>query len=471
MNENPHPSARNPSIFISYRRADTEGHAGRLSDSLKEHFGGRVHVFMDFEAIPVGEDFVKVIQDAVGSCNALVALIGSQWLTVTDAKSGKRRIDNERDHVRAEIVSALRRNIRVIPVLVQGAVMPSEEDLPDDLKPLAYRNALEVSSKRWDYDVRTLISALESSLPARARLLKWVAGLPRSAAVIGVIVVAALSLFVAQQIRTAYFQPAPTPTPTPANGNAAANANGEPAPSPQPSNANAPTPGGEKLANANANANTNAGVNTNANANDGRRGGNDAGGDDLMALSSVISDLNPAVVRIGVVSADGAQFYSTGFIVTRAGHILTADYVAGQRPGGGGAARYSVKLRDGGEHAASLVNVSADAGLAILKIEPGSYKTIGFADADPAAKGRVVVLGAIGGGEVIPVFGTVRGKSGRFIEVVYDVSGGAAGGGGGPVLNTRGEAVGVSHSSNMTLRQCIPGSAARSYLRSQGITQ
>jgi hypothetical protein len=165
MGENSHPAAQPPNIFISYRRADTEGHAGRLSDDLKERFGERVRVFMDFDSISAGEDFVKVIHDAVGSCHALIAMIGRNWLTVTDAKTGKRRLDSTNDHVRVEVASALKRNVRVIPVLVQGATMPSEDELPDDLKPLAVRNALEISSARWDYDVERLIQVLEKVLP------------------------------------------------------------------------------------------------------------------------------------------------------------------------------------------------------------------------------------------------------------------------------------------------------------------
>jgi hypothetical protein len=441
MSKKPHTSAQTPSVFISYRRADTEGHAGRLSDSLKEHFGERVRVFMDFEAIPAGEDFVKVIQDAVGSCHALVAVIGRQWLSVADAKTGTPRLANPRDHVRAEIASALKRGVRVIPVLVQGAAMPAEEELPEDLKPLANRNALEVSGSRWEYDVQTLVRALESSLPAstapedppRARggLAALVAGIPLPFKVVaGLVAAAALVLLVAQRDRTPPVTPRGAETPTP---------------------------------------NVNAGA---ATPNGAVEGGGEAGGEDLMVLSSVISNSSPAVVRINTTSADGTQSYSTGFIVTREGHILTADYVAAPpRPGAQGAARHSVTMRDGSAHAASLVNVSADAGLALLKIGPGDYRTISVAEADPAPRARVVVLGAIGGGDVVPVFGTVRGTSGKFLEIVYDVSGGSAGGGGGPVLNSRGEAVGISHSATATVRQCVSGSVARGYLRAQGITR
>jgi hypothetical protein len=331
----PHPPDKTPSIFISYRRADTEGHAGRLSDGLKEHFGARAHVFMDFEAIPAGEDFVKVINEAVGSCQALVALIGRQWLTVTDAKTGRRRLDNERDHVRAEIATALRRGVRVIPVLVQGAVMPAEEELPDDLKPLASRNALEVSGSRWNYDVQTLIRALEQSLPARARsksgLVGWFAARPRHKA--GVIIVTALVLLALSVpatlwVRTRFDMPTPTPTPSPvANGNRngeVSNANGAPTATPAGSNTNAST------------ANNN-GSETNTNAGD------------VTSFSAVVVDNTPAVVRVTAVAPGGQTTTGTGFIVTGAGHILTADYVLRSELRGSRPARYTVRSSDGSE--------------------------------------------------------------------------------------------------------------------------
>lgn len=157
--------AEAPGIFISYRRADSEGHAGRLCDDLKTHFGDRVRVFFDVEDIPIGVDFTKAIAEAVGSCAALIAVIGRQWLTVADEKTGKRRIDKDGDHVRIEVATALARDVRVIPALVQGASMPGEDDLPGDLKSLALRNAKEISSTRWEYDVQQLIKALEKILP------------------------------------------------------------------------------------------------------------------------------------------------------------------------------------------------------------------------------------------------------------------------------------------------------------------
>jgi hypothetical protein len=149
------------SIFISYRRRETAGHAGRLYDGLVEHFGAE-RVFMDVTMEP-GVDFAETIQAAVGSCGALVALIGEEWLTVTDA-DGKRRIDDPADVHRMELEAALDRQVRLIPTLVQDAKMPSEGDLPEALDPLVRRQAVELSDQRWDYDVNRLIAVLERVL-------------------------------------------------------------------------------------------------------------------------------------------------------------------------------------------------------------------------------------------------------------------------------------------------------------------
>jgi formylglycine-generating enzyme required for sulfatase activity len=119
---------------------------------------------MDIDAIDPGLDFVEVIEQAVGSCDALIALIGRQWLTISD-DSG-RRLDNPEDFVRLEIAAALARNIRVIPALVDAARMPRSPDLPDVLKPLARRHAIEIGDRRFHYDVDQLIEVLEKVLGA-----------------------------------------------------------------------------------------------------------------------------------------------------------------------------------------------------------------------------------------------------------------------------------------------------------------
>ena len=149
-------------IFISYRRDDTPGYAGWVAELLRKHFG-TADVFMDLDSIDPGMDFVTVIEEAVGSSDALIALIGKNWLTAIDA-SHRRRLDNPEDYVRLEIVSALNRGLRVIPALVQGATMPGSADLPDGLKPLARRNAIELSDARFGYDMERLIRTLEEVL-------------------------------------------------------------------------------------------------------------------------------------------------------------------------------------------------------------------------------------------------------------------------------------------------------------------
>lgn len=147
-------------IFISYRREDTEGQAGRLFESLREVFGEHT-VFMDVETIAPGADFRRAIETNIDQCGVVLSLIGKTWLTVT-GKDGKRRLDNANDFVRLETSSALKRGVTVIPVLVQGAPMPQEADLPDDIKDLAYRNSVELTHARWDSDVQVLINALRA---------------------------------------------------------------------------------------------------------------------------------------------------------------------------------------------------------------------------------------------------------------------------------------------------------------------
>ncbi len=150
-------------IFISYRREDCPAHAGRLSDRLRAYFGEDA-VFMDIDTIPPGRDFIDFITAAVSSCDALIALIGDEWLSCT-GRDGRRRLDDPDDFVRLEIAAALQRQTMVIPVLVERASMPGPEDLPAPLAPLARYHALEISDQRWRYDVDQLIRALETVLP------------------------------------------------------------------------------------------------------------------------------------------------------------------------------------------------------------------------------------------------------------------------------------------------------------------
>lgn len=157
-------------LFISYRRSDDAGEAGRLYDRLKKRFGDAV--FMDVEGgIQPGERFAETIARRLRGCRALIAVIGPKWPSVTDAQ-GRRRLDDPDDWVRTEISTALRNGIDVYPVLVDGATMPNASELPDELAPLAGRQALAVRNDSWDFDVGNLIHVLESAVPGRL-VRKW----------------------------------------------------------------------------------------------------------------------------------------------------------------------------------------------------------------------------------------------------------------------------------------------------------
>src|SRR6516165_4969742 len=146
-------------IFINYRRDDSSASAGRLYDRLAARFP-KDQIFIDVDNLDPGVDFVEAIEQSVGACDVLIAVIGRRWLISSEAE-GSRRLDNPDDFVRLEIATALKRNIRVIPVLVDDASMPRASDLPDDLKALVRRNAVEVSYTRFRADSERLIVALE----------------------------------------------------------------------------------------------------------------------------------------------------------------------------------------------------------------------------------------------------------------------------------------------------------------------
>ncbi len=148
-------------IFISYRRQDAGGHAGRLRDHLRARFGARV--FQDVDDIPDGEVFEQVLGRALNACRVGLVVIGPNWLTGTDAE-GRRRLDSPDDWVREEIQQLIRRDIRVIPVLVGGARLPAAAELPETLRPLCKRQARELRDASWDVDVAALIRRLDEVL-------------------------------------------------------------------------------------------------------------------------------------------------------------------------------------------------------------------------------------------------------------------------------------------------------------------
>jgi tetratricopeptide (TPR) repeat protein len=149
-------------IFISYRRQESGWSARSLHDRLCREFNPD-QIFMDLDAISLGEDFVDAIETTVAICDVLVAVIGNNWLTSKDERGG-RRLDSPEDFVRMEIGTALKRKIRVIPVLVDGALMPRADDLPEDLKPLVRRNALAVTTISFEGDCQRLAGAIRQVL-------------------------------------------------------------------------------------------------------------------------------------------------------------------------------------------------------------------------------------------------------------------------------------------------------------------
>ena len=154
-------------LFLSYRRDDTAGRAGRLFDGLTQRLGPG-QVFQDVEAIKPGLDFERAVADSLESADASVVVIGPEWATVTEP-GGARRLDRDDDFVRLEVGVALRSERPVVPVLVGGAQMPRAEELPEELRPLLKRQAFTVRDSVWNGDVDDLVRDLRSQLPEPPR--------------------------------------------------------------------------------------------------------------------------------------------------------------------------------------------------------------------------------------------------------------------------------------------------------------
>jgi TIR domain len=177
-------------IFINYRREDSLVAAGRLHDRLAQTFGDK-NIFMDLEDIPAGVDFAKYLSDQVAASRVFLAVIGPTWLDAK-AESGGRRIDDPDDFVAIEIKAALARNIRVIPVLVEGARMPKAVELPDPLKALARRQGVEVGQLQFGRDAVGLVERVREALNGQSGSLRP----RRGTAVAGAVAVAvAVALF------------------------------------------------------------------------------------------------------------------------------------------------------------------------------------------------------------------------------------------------------------------------------------
>ena len=149
-------------VFISYRRDDSRYQARMIHQAFCQELP-RDNVFMDVDSIPPGANFRKILKEWVDQCEVLLALIGPGWIDVTDPASGRRRLENPSDFVRIEIGEALKRDIPVVPVLLDGAPMPDAAKLPDDLKELADRQAEFVVYRTFDADVHRLIRKLQIS--------------------------------------------------------------------------------------------------------------------------------------------------------------------------------------------------------------------------------------------------------------------------------------------------------------------
>ena len=155
-------NVRRNGIFISYRRQDEPNFAGRLADRLSNSFG-KDNVFIDVDSIGPGVDFETELDRSLSRCKVLLAIIGKEWLGADG--SGMHRINDSSDYVRIEIATALSRQIPVIPICVEGAVMPDRSSLPKPLLPLATLNAMEMSHARFNVDCAALIDTLKTILP------------------------------------------------------------------------------------------------------------------------------------------------------------------------------------------------------------------------------------------------------------------------------------------------------------------
>ena len=162
-------------VFLSYRRSDTGGRAGRLYDGLTTRLGER-NVFQDAGSIMPGVDFERAVEAALGASDATLVVIGRDWASSLD-EHGQRRLERPDDFVRREVATALRNESPVVPVLVDGAQLPPPESLPDDLAALSVRQAVTLGDATWHEDVDGLVRRLEGEIapprpgPRRRRIL------------------------------------------------------------------------------------------------------------------------------------------------------------------------------------------------------------------------------------------------------------------------------------------------------------
>jgi TIR domain len=182
-------------IFLSYRRDDAAHFAGRLVDSISRGLPG-VKMFIDVDSISPGADFVKVMQEQLASCHAMILVIGPRWL----GQGGRRRLDNPDDFVRLEIEAAINRKIPIVPVLVDGAAMPREDEIPASLHSITRRNYVRIDHENYSAVAPRLVSQLadpigpsgKSASPARALIKTSLA----EHYLVGVLALMALCIFI-----------------------------------------------------------------------------------------------------------------------------------------------------------------------------------------------------------------------------------------------------------------------------------
>jgi hypothetical protein len=169
-------TARLPRIFISYRREDSAGDAGRLADHLNRRFGS-ASVFLDIDTIDPGADFERVLTSSLQETAAMLVVIGPRWTALVKA-DGSRRLDDPNDYVRREVEAAVGRDIPVVPVLVQGARLPRKEDLPESLAALVKRQVATLDHAEFHDDAERLCDRLAKVIvvedpPGRRAARKW----------------------------------------------------------------------------------------------------------------------------------------------------------------------------------------------------------------------------------------------------------------------------------------------------------
>ncbi len=160
----PYPSNRSyPSIFISYRRSDSEAYAGRLHERLISEFG-EAEVFMDIFGIRPGETFSCAVQQAAAYCAVMVPVIGRTWPTVTHLRTDRPRLQYSNDFVRREIVAGMDREIPMFPVVMPGGAIPTQADLPEEMRGFEETQMLQLTPRHWRSDVDHLVELIRQAL-------------------------------------------------------------------------------------------------------------------------------------------------------------------------------------------------------------------------------------------------------------------------------------------------------------------